>query len=124
MRNRSIKFSTTLASGVLLALCAALPARAFDCPTPQAAGQPGVIAETPDEISALSKVFATGGAPAQIPVVVAELKQRHPDASNAALTNYLLTAYCPSVRDDASLNDGDRTFKMRAFAGQLMQYLY
>jgi hypothetical protein len=124
MRGPTIKTAGAMAAGAALLLCATAPSRALDCPVPQAAGQAGVIAETPDQIRELSKVFAAGGGGAQIPVMVAELQKRYPDAEAAAVANYLITAYCPSVRDAANLSEAEKTEKLSAFAKQVLKYLY
>ena len=51
MKNRTNKTAGSVLAAVTLLLCAAAQAAALDCPTPQAAGQPGVIVETPDQDS-------------------------------------------------------------------------
>ena len=56
--------------------------------------------------------------------MVAELRKRHPDAQSGALVNYLITAYCPSVHDNANLNEAEKTAKLKAFADQVLGYLY
>jgi hypothetical protein len=111
-------------AGATLLICAGAPAHALDCPWPQPAGRPGVIAQTPDQIRELSKVFVAGGESARIPVIIADVRKRHPDAEAATIVNYLITAYCPVVQDMANLSEKDKAAKLDAFSAQVLKYLY
>jgi hypothetical protein len=109
-----------LASALLLDIA---PALAIDCPDPQQ-GRPGVIKETPAQISELGPVLAGSDVTAQIPAIVDGLRKRYPAAGSAELVNYLITAYCPAVDKSASLSEPEKTARVQAFAKAVLGVLY
>ena len=50
----------TLAAAAVLATSAALPAWALDCPKPQPTAKPGILKETPAQMTAVGKQLASG----------------------------------------------------------------
>jgi hypothetical protein len=100
------------------------PCLALECPTPQPAGAPGILQETPAQIDDLAVVLASGDLPNRIPDFVQALRSRHPDASGGELVNYLVTAYCPVVNRLTGLSDGEKRARMDAFAGQVGRAAY
>ena len=105
-------------------LLLAAPCTALECPTPQPAGAPGAIQETPAQISELSQVLASGDLGNRIPVFVRALHSRHPDAPTGELVNYLVTAYCPVVNSLTGLSDGEKQARMDAFITQVTVAAY
>ncbi len=112
------KTALALSLGAVLALPAA--ARAFECPAPQAASGPGVLRETPAQIRGTADLLAGGDAGNRVPVIVAELRRRHPGVRNAALVNYLVTAYCPVVARLSGLSDAEKRSRVDRFATQAL----
>ena len=89
-----------------IAIVAALagPAFALECPVPQPLTRPGILQETPAQITALSNLLAGGDVGNTIPVIVADLRARYPGIENAEIINYLMAAYCPIVAQLSGLN--------------------
>jgi hypothetical protein len=96
-------------------LLLAAPCMALECPTPQPAGAPGAIQETPAQISDLSQVLASGDLGNRIPVFVHTLRSGHPHAPTGELVNHLVTAYCPVVNSLTGLRDGEKQARLDAF---------
>ncbi len=122
-RFRAAPVASALAAAVLAGLTSS--ARALDCPQAQpAATQPGVITETPAQISELAPMLAGSDVSAQIPNIVAALQKRYPTAGSAEIANYLITAYCPGVAKAADLDDGQKTARVQAFSKAVLAALY
>ena len=105
-------------------LLVAAPCMALECPTPQSAGAPDAIQETPAQISELSQVLASGDLGNRIPVFVHALRSRHPDVPSGELVNYLVTAYCPVVNSLTGLSNGEKQARLSAFVSQVVQAAY
>jgi hypothetical protein len=54
-----------------------------------------------------------------IRIIAAELKRRHPQAGSAEIVNYLLTAYCPLVKEESGLSDREKRERMDRFSTQI-----
>jgi len=108
----------------LLLLLLATPCMALECPTPQPAGAPGAIQETPAQVAEVSQVLGSGDLGNRIPVLVHDLRGRHPDVPASELVNYLVTAYCPVVNGLTGLDDAEKQARIDAFAGQVSQLVY
>jgi hypothetical protein len=96
----------------------------LDCPTSQPQSQRGVIRETPEEIAELAPLLTGGDLASRIPRVVETLRKRYPDAQSAGLANYRITASCPTVAKTSNPSEGEKTAKVKAFAQQVLQFLY
>jgi hypothetical protein len=122
----SASLSRCLARSVTAAawLLVAAPCMALECPTPQSAGAPGAIQETPAQISELSQVLASGDLGNRIPVLVRVLRSRHPDVPSGELVNYLVTAYCPVVSGLTGLSNGQKQARLSVFVSQVVQAAY
>jgi hypothetical protein len=111
---------------LLLAMYAALavPAQALECPAPKALTRPGVLRETPAQITAMSNLLATGDVSNRVSVVVADLRARYPGVENAELVNYLMAAYCPIVARLSGLSEAEKQARMDNFVSQVAQLVY
>ena len=105
-------------------MLSAAPCMALECPTPQPAGAPGVIQETPAQIAELSQLLASGDLGNRIPVFVHSLRSRHPDAPTGGVVNYLVTAYCPVVNKLTGLSNNAKQARLSAFVSQVVQAAY
>jgi hypothetical protein len=119
-RSVCVAWSVTAAAWLLMAA----PCMALECPTPQSAGAPGAIQETPTQFSELSQVLASGDLGNRLPGFVHALRIRHPNVPTGELVNDLVTAYCPGVNGVAGLSDGEKHAKMSAFVSQVVQAAY
>jgi hypothetical protein len=113
----------TLAAAVLLG-SAALPAFALDCPKPQPTAKPGILKETPAQMTAVGKQLASGDTFNAIASTTADLRIRYPGVENAEVVNYLVTAYCPAVAADSKLSEAQKKAAVDAFAAQVMRQVY
>ncbi len=109
-----------------IAIVAALagPAFALECPVPQPLTRPGILQETPAQITTLSNLLAGGDVGNTIPVIVADLRARYPGIENAEIINYLMAAYCPIVAQLSGLTDQQKQAQMDQFTRQLVQLIY
>jgi hypothetical protein len=124
MLAESVRNSSLVVASILTPLAVATATAALDCPTPQALAQPGVIQQTADQIEAFSSVFGGGEIDAQVRRAIDALRKRYPNAQAAELTNYLITAYCPTVKKLSGLTDAEKTARVRAFADRVLKLLY
>jgi len=100
------------------------PASALECPAPQPVAKPGVLQETPAQVKATGKVLSSGDVGQQTQAIIADLRKRYPQAENAELANYLITAYCPVVAGLPQLGEAEKKARMDQFVSQLMQKIY
>ncbi len=114
----------TLAATAVLAVSAAFPAWALDCPKPQPTAKPGILKETPAQIATVGKQLTGGDTFNAIASVTADLRIRYPGVENAELVNYMLTAYCPAVAADSKLSEPQKKSAVDGFAAQVMRQLY
>jgi len=110
--------------GALACASLAVPASALECPLPQPLAKPGVLQETPAQIEATGKVLSSGDVGQQTQAIIADLRKRYPQAENADLANYLITAYCPVVAGQPQLSEAERKARLDQFVSQLMQKVY
>jgi len=114
-----------LRASVLITLLAglglALPASALECPTPQPLAKPGVLQETPAQIEETGKMLSSGDVGQQTKAIIADLRSRYPEADNAELANYIVTAYCPVVDRLTGLSESEKKARLDQFVAQLMQ---
>ena len=112
---------TTVMPSVIACVLLAAPCLAIECPAPQPAGAPDAIRETPAQISDLTALLGSGDLGNRIPMIVHDLRSRHPNAPGGELVNYLVTAYCPVVNRLTGLSDGEKQARMDAFTSQVVQ---
>jgi hypothetical protein len=124
MLYRFFKILLSAAAGVTLLLGAVSNGQALECPPPLTPDQSGALAETPDHLQAMTKLLASSAAEPDMANIVAQLRQWRPDASPAVLANYMISLYCPSVRDAPNLSEAEKTTKINDFAAKVVQSLY
>jgi hypothetical protein len=107
------------AAGLLIALMP--PAAAFECPEPQAGTDAGVIQESQDEIDRLSDLLRTGDLDNRLEVLARDLKKKHANADRTALTNFMVSAYCPVVAEE-DLSDSEKDARLTAFEQQVWDF--
>jgi hypothetical protein len=115
----SIIVTSTIASILL-----GPPCLAMECPMPQPAGAPDAIQETPAQISDLTNLLGSGDLGNRIPIIVRDLRSRHPNAPGGEVVNYLVTAYCPVVNRLDGLSDNEKQARIEAFTSQVVQAAY
>ena len=108
----------------LLAASLAWPASALECPAPRPVAKPGVLQETAAQIEETGKMLSSGDLGQQTKAIVAVLRSRYPQAENAELVNYLITAYCPVVAGLPQISEAEKKARLDQFVGQLMQKIY
>ena len=108
----------------LLAASLAWPASALECPAPQPVAKPGVLQETASQIEETGKMLSSSDVGQQTQAVIADLRKRYPQAENAELANYLITAYCSVVAGQPQLSEAERKVRLDQFVSQLMQKIY
>jgi len=113
-----------IAIAAALGLALAGPALALTCPAPQPLTRPGVLRETPTQITVASTLLATGDDANRIAVLVADLRARYPGVENAEIVNYLMAAYCPIVARLSGLDETEKQARMDRFVSQLTQIIY
>lgn len=106
-----IAVSLTLGSGLS-------GAWALECPAPQALGD-GSAAQA-DLTGQLSSKDVLD----QVPGMLGALRQQYPGANVGQFVNYLIAAYCPVVKADASLSEQEKQARIRDFADRVVSSAY
>lgn len=109
-----------------LAACLGLASQAcaFECPVPQKLARPGILKETPTQMAIVGQFMASGKSNKTVPLVEADLRARYPGVENAELVNYIVTAYCPVVKDMTGMSDKAKQARMNRFMQDLMMMIY
>lgn len=97
-------------------------AQALECPDSHSSTTPMALKETAPAIKEYSDLLAAQGT-ASVPGIIFRLKRKYPDASDAEVTNYLVTLYCPVVDKSTGLSDDQKKARIAAFSMQIMQDL-
>jgi hypothetical protein len=98
------------------------PADAFECPAPHPTATISAIKQTEPKIAEYSNLLARQGT-GVVPEIIAQLKKTHPGASDAEITNFLVTVYCPVINRDADLGDDQKRTKIMAFSSEVTRRL-
>ncbi len=113
------------AVAALTALLAAMPSIGWSmtCPVAHSASGPGVLKESPATIARLSRQL---GQPDQSGArkLIADLRARHPTASDGEITNYVITAYCPAVNARSDLTETQKQAEMARFSSDVGKLLF
>ncbi len=103
-----------LPSMLCLAGCSA-SAGDFQCPLPESGTNTDSLRETSQQIAASADQLGTGTA-AEISDVIAGVRTRHPGASQTAVVNYLVSAYCPKIKANSALDRAQKRDAMMTFS--------
>ena len=112
------------AIALLAGSCLGAPALALECPAAQEVAKPGVLQETPAQIEATGKMLSRGDLGRQTKAIIADPRSRFPNAENAELANYIVSAYCPVVHRLIGLSEAEKKARLDQFVRQLMQNIY
>lgn len=96
---------------------------ALTCPVAHPTGGDGVLKETPATIDRLSAELGRAdlsGAQG----LIADLRARHPKATDAEIMNFLITAYCPAVSHRTDLSDAQKRAEMNRVSGAVSKLLF
>lgn len=111
--------------GLLVAVMfASTDAGALQCPRPETASQGGVIPESAVTIQDLSALLESGDRANRIGILIYNLRQNYPNAQNADIVNYLVTAFCPVVNQLNALGDAEKQARMDTFTQQVVSLVY
>jgi hypothetical protein len=91
----------------------------FVCPQVHVKSTAMAFRETPLAVGNIADVLKGAEQENAIRVVVQQLKKKYPNAKNAEIVNYLVTAYCPTVAKDSGLSDGEKKSRMDQFSSQV-----
>jgi hypothetical protein len=94
-------------------------AAALTCPEIHARTTPMALKETTADLASASAALSGPEQENAIRIIAAELKRRHPQAGSAEIVNYLLTAYCPIVKEESGLSDREKRERMDRFSTQV-----
>jgi hypothetical protein len=123
-RWRRARSLAAAASSAVVTLALAPPALALQCPAPQPLPRPGVLKETPAQISELSRRLAAGDVSTNVAQVASQLRARYPGVQTGEIVNYLITAYCPVVEQMPGLSEAQRQARMDEIASTVTATLY
>jgi len=115
-----------LAAPFALAAClgSAPQAWALECPVPQQLARPGILKETPTQMAVVGQFMADGKSNKTVPLIEADLRARYPGVENAEIVNYIITTYCPVVKDMTGMSDKEKQARMNRFVKDLMMMTY
>jgi hypothetical protein len=94
-------------------------AAALTCPEIHARTTPMALKETTADLASASAALSGPEQENAIRIIAAELKRRHPQAGSAEIVNYLLTAYCPILKEESGLSDREKRERMDRFSTQV-----
>jgi hypothetical protein len=94
-------------------------AAALTCPETHGRTTLTALKETTADLASASAALSGPEQENTIRIIAAELKRRHPQAGSAEIVNYLLTAYCPLVKEESGLSDREKRERMDRFSAQV-----
>jgi hypothetical protein len=81
-----------------VSMLASTQIEAFECPLPPPTSGPHIIRETPAQISEFRQMLGNGDDGNAVAEVIFNLKRKYPKAEFGEIVNFLITAYCPTVK--------------------------
>jgi hypothetical protein len=94
------------------------------CPETHARTTAMALKETTADVARASSALSGPEQENAIRVLAAELKRRHPQADSSEIVNYLVTAYCPLVKEENGLSDREKREKMDRFSSQVFTIVH
>jgi hypothetical protein len=117
---RSCKISLALVGTcIAIFMAAQTPAAAFECPVAQLRTDSSAIKETPAQIAQLSKELEGDETGNTTIATIWELRRKYPKAGFEEIVNYMVTAYCPIVAQNASLSDEEKDDRLNLYSQQI-----
>ncbi|MCK1309849.1 MULTISPECIES: hypothetical protein [unclassified Bradyrhizobium] len=109
-----------LALATALLLGHPTPASALECPVYHPSDTDAAIKETRAQTETFEAMLAARGDRATRGIV-SSVRMAHPNASAAQITNFVLTLYCPLVRQNAALSVDQKRARLKSFSAELMK---
>lgn len=106
---------------IILALAAAgcsSPSQQIECPVAETGKVAGSLQETPAQIKSASDGLGRGDEN-QIAGVASRIRARHPDATKVQIVDYLVTAYCPKINANETMDKAGKQQAMKGFASRV-----
>jgi len=96
----------------------ASPAIALECPISHSLSEPGALRETNQTIKQIASTLTIRGS-AAIPTLIFNLRAKYPHSTDAQVTNYMITAYCPVVSKKPALSEDQKRTLLEQFADKV-----
>jgi hypothetical protein len=112
------KLFGALGTFLILSSLGVFPAMALECPAAQSTTERGVLREPQRTIAMRARTLANRGS-AAIPGIIYSLRSKYPHSTDAEVTNYLITAYCPVINREAALSENQKRRSLERFADQV-----
>lgn len=96
---------------------------AFECPEAKAKTDGSALQETPEQLASATEALKSPEQENAIRTLATDLKNKYPNADDAEIVNYMLTAYCPLVKAEDGLGDSEKQARMDRFSSQVSEIL-
>jgi hypothetical protein len=116
----SYKISLALiGTSVAIFMAAQTPAAAFECPVAHGLTGSSAIKETLAQIAQLTSELEADETGNTTTATIWELKHKYPKAGFDEIVNYMVTAYCPIVAQNAALSDNEKEERLKLYSQQV-----
>ena len=89
----------------------------IECPAPESGQAVGTLRESPDQIKAAGDQLGQGSEN-EIAEAAARIRARHAGAARSEVINYLVTAYCPRINGQSSLDKSAKQQALQSFSAR------
>ena len=89
----------------------------IECPAPESGQAAGTLRESPDQIKAAGDQLGQGSEN-EIAEAAARIRARHAGAARSEVINYLVTAYCPRINGQSSLDKSAKQQALQSFSAR------
>jgi hypothetical protein len=100
-------------------MVASAPAATLECPVAHGRTSSSAIKETPAQIAQLTRELEGDETGNTAMAAIWELKSKYPEAGFNEIVNYMITAYCPIVAQNASLSDDEKKDRLMRYSRQI-----
>ncbi len=87
----------------------------LQCPLPEGGDAGSTLGETPKQIAIAGERLGAGSEN-DIAMAIASIRARHPSAAKSEIVNYLITGYCPKIKDDRMLDETGKQNALKSFS--------
>ena len=116
----SYKISLALTGmSIAIFVAAQTPAAAFECPVAHGLTSSSAIKETLAQIAQLTSELEADETGNTTTATIWELRHKYPKAGSDEIVNYMVTAYCPIVSQNASLSDNEKEARLKLYSQQI-----
>ena len=121
-RLRAFRRISAISAIAALSVWTSSAAKALECPLPHSTTTTAAIKESRQLIDDYSDLLVAQGDKA-VSKIISSVRSKHPHASDAQITNFVVTIYCPVLQKNAALSEWEKRARLKRMSSKLLSSL-